>query len=132
MAQALEPIDVEDALRQELTSDSCVVFAPPVPENLGDALPCALVERDGGTRVNPFVDSHYVTVSVWASSMAQAMSEADRLVGALARLPIEGGTTDIQWRQTSITALPFTTVDSLNPKLSRVQFTASVTCRTTI
>ena len=38
--------------------------APPVPEDLGATLPLAVVQRDGGTRLNIVMDSHNVTVYV--------------------------------------------------------------------
>lgn len=128
---SLEPLDIEEVLQQELNSDACSVFALPVPEDLGATLPCALAERDGGTRMNPFVDMHYVTISVWAETLSQAMREADRLCGVVARLPYTSSEL-VQWRDASITALPFAARDSRNPTINRVQFTASVTCRTTL
>ena len=79
------PVDAEDALRRDLASASGAdVFAPPVPSDLDARVPCAMVERDGGVRINEVMDSHNVTVSVWAASWAEAMREAGDLAGALA------------------------------------------------
>ena len=130
MATALEPVDVEELLRLDLTTDACPVFAPPVPDSLGAALPCAMVERDGGQRMNPVMDEHAVTVSVWAATWADAMREADRIAGAVARLPMTPGA-QTQWRTADITGLPSSAPDPAHPTIPRVQLTASVTCRAT-
>lgn len=130
MAAALEPVDAEDALRLDLSTDGCPVSAPPVPRDLGASLPVAVVQRDGGTRMNPVMDSHNVTVSVWAASWAEATREANRIAGALARLPSTPGTA-VQWRTAEITQLPFAAPDPAHPNVPRVQFAASVTCRAT-
>lgn len=130
MATALEPVDVEELLRLDLSTDACPVFAPPVPDSLGSALPCAMVERDGGQRMNPVMDEHAVTVSVWAPTWADAMREADRIAGAVARLPMTPGA-QTQWRTADITGLPSSAPDPAHPTIPRVQLTASVTCRAT-
>lgn len=132
MASArLEPVDAEDLLRIDLSTDRLPVCAPPAPDDLGAALPVAMVERDGGTRMNPVMDQHSVTVSVWAATWADAVHEANRLAGAVARLPFEPGT-GVQWRTADITGLPANAPDPAHPTIPRVQFTASVTCRATI
>lgn len=125
---SLEPMDVEDLLRLDLTTDGCPVCSPPVPGDLGSTLPVAMVERDGGQRMSLVMDQHAVTVSVWAETWAAAMAEADRLAGAVARLPMTPGTTT-QWRTADITGLPTNAPDPAHPTIPRVQLTASVTCR---
>ncbi len=128
--QALEPVDAEALLAADLTTEACPVFAPPVPETLGQSLPAALVERTGGTRLNPVMDRHDVTVSVWAATWAEATAQAGRLAGAAARLPGSQGAS-VQWRACDLTALPFAAPDPQQPALPRVQFTAALTCRAT-
>lgn len=125
---SLEPADVEDLLRLDLTTDGCPVCSPPVPGDLGAVLPLAMVERDGGQRMSLVMDQHAVTVSVWAETWAAAMAEADRLAGAVARLPMTPDTTT-QWRTADITGLPANAPDPAHPTIPRVQLTASVTCR---
>lgn len=129
-AQPLEPVDVEELLSRDISTDACPAQPPPVPESLGGTLPLAMVERDGGTRLNAVVDSHNVTVSVWACTWADAMREANRIAGAIARLPMEPGAST-QWRTATITLLPFNAPDSAHPTIPRVQLAASVTCRAT-
>lgn len=130
MASPLEPVDVEELLRLDLTSDTCPVTAPPVPDDLGATLPVAMVERDGGQRMNLVMDSHAVTVSVWSETWADAMRMADQLAGAIARLPMTENT-QTQWRTADVTGLPSNAPDPAHPTIPRVQLTATVTCRAT-
>ena len=125
---SLEPLDVEDLLGRDLSTDRCPVAAPPAPDDLGASLPFAMVERDGGTRLNPVVEEHFVTVSAWAASWTDAMACGCALAGAVARLPMATGTA-VQWRASSITGLPSNAPDPAHPTIPRVQFTASVACR---
>lgn len=129
-AQPLEPVDAEELLSRDISTDACPAQPPPVPESLGSRLPLAMVERDGGTRLNPVIDSHNVTVSVWAATWADAMREANRIAGSIARLPETGGAS-IQWRTADITLLPINAPDAAHPTIPRVQLAASVTCRAT-
>lgn len=127
----LEPVDVEELLRIDLSTDGCPVCAPPVPDSLGESLPLAMVERDGGTRMNIVMDAHNVTVSTWAATWAEAMAAANALAGAIARLPMTEGTST-QWRAADVTGLPSNAPDPAHPTIPRAQFTAQVTCRATI
>ena len=129
--EALEPIDVESALATDLRDAGVEMTSPPVPEDLGASLPLAQAMRVGGSRINPYVDSHTVTISVWAGTWASAMGAADRLAGAVARLPQTAGTS-VHWRESAITLLPHIAPDPAHPTIPRVQLTAQVTCRATI
>lgn len=129
MATALEPVDVEDALRADLTTDALPVYAPPVPSDLERRAPCAVIERVGGTRINAVLDSHDLTVSVWAGTWARAMAAANALAGALARLESTVGASGIQWRSARPVSLPANAPDPSHPNIPRVQFTANATCR---
>ena len=99
------------------------MFAPPVPESLGESLPCAMVERTGGTRLNPVI--------VWARTWAEATAAANRVAGAVARLPDAPGAST-QWRTAELTSLPYAAPDPNQPSIPRVQLTAALTCRATI
>lgn len=127
-AWELEPVDVEELLSADLSTGACRVTAPPAPDELGGDLPLAVVERDGGTRINLVVDQHDVTVSVWAATWAGAMSAANALAGRVAALPMSPGAST-QWRAADITGLPSNAPDPAHPTIPRVQFTASVACR---
>lgn len=123
------PVDVEDALRRDLSAAcGADVFAPPVPPDLARRAPCAMVARDGGTRMSLVMDSHDVTVSAWAGTWADAMRLANALAGAFSRLPDMEGSS-VQWRTAQVTALPFNAPDPAHLDLPRVQFTGYATCR---
>lgn len=124
-------MDAEALLAADLSGERCSVFAPPVPETLGETLPCAMVERTGGTRLNPVMDRHDVAVYVWAGTWAEAMAEANRIAGAIARLP-DAPDTSTQWRTAELTSLPYAAPDPEQPSVPRAQFTAALTCRATI
>lgn len=128
MAAAYDPLDVEDLLARDLAGNGAAVTPPPVPGDLGAELPFAVVERQGGARVNPVLDSHDVTISVWAGTWAAAMSAANALAGAVCRLPAEPDTS-AQWRTADLTGLPFNAPDANHQDIPRVQLTATVTCR---
>ena len=55
---ALEPVDVEAFLSADLASETLPVSPPPVSESLGGSLPTAMVERNGGVRLNRVADQH--------------------------------------------------------------------------
>ena len=124
-------MDAEALLCADLAGTGCAVFAPPVPETLGEALPCAMVERTDGARLNPVMDSHCVTLYVWAATWAEATAWANRLAGAIARLP-DTPETSTQWRTAELTSLPYAAPDPQQPSIPRAQFTATLTCRATI
>ncbi len=126
--QALEPVDVEALLVSELARAGLSAFAPPVPRDLAGRVPCVMVERLGGARLNPVMDSHDVVVYAWAGTWAAATELADRAAGALARLPYEGGAS-AHWRRVDLTSLPYAAPDPDQPETPRVQLTASVRCR---
>lgn len=115
----------------DLAATGMSAFAPPVPETLGESLPCAMVERTGGTRLNHVMDAHYVTVYVWAATWEAATACANRVAGAIARLPDTAGTST-QWRAAELTSLPYAAPDPNQPSIPRVQMTATLTCRATI
>lgn len=127
---ALEPVDVESFLSADLASETLPVSPPPVSESLGGSLPTAMVERNGGVRLNRVADQHDCTFSVWGATWASAMDAANALAGSVARLP-DRADTKTQWRSVEISALPFNARDATHPDIPRVQFTASVICRTT-
>lgn len=130
METALEPVDAEHLLSLDLSTEGCPVSPPPVPATLGTSLPTAVVERDGGTRMNAVVDSHNVTVSVWGATWAEAMRAANAIAGAIARLPWTDGLST-HWRTAQLTLLPFNAPDPVHPNIPRVQLAATVTCRAT-
>ncbi len=127
-SQALEPVDVEALLVSDLESAGITAFAPPAPQNLAALIPCVMVERQGGARLNHVMDSHDVVVYAWSATWAGATALGDVVAGIIARLPYEDGHAT-QWRRADLTALPYAAPDPDQPEIPRAQLTASVCCR---
>lgn len=126
--QALEPVDVEALLVDDLAASGVDAFAPPAPLDLASRVPCAMVERTGGSRLNDVMDAHDVTVQAWGETWAEATALGNRVAGALARLPHETGRST-QWRRANVTALPYAAPDPDQPEIPRVQLSATLCCR---
>lgn len=132
--QYLRPIDIEDALRLDLTTAaqlggfSCAFGAPPTPKDLGATLPYARIERIGGTRNSLVVDEHYVAVDVWAADWAQAQQAANEVLGLLCALPYSDGLAH-DYMGVDINALPYNNPDPDHQDVPRVSFTARVVAR---
>lgn len=131
----LIPIDIEDALRLDLTTAarlggfSFSVAAPPVPTNLGNTLPYAMVERIGGTRDEIVVDTHNVAIDVWANDWAEAQITANKLVGLLCGLPYDDGFLAHDYLSCDINAHPYNNPDPDHQDIPRVSFSAQVLVR---
>lgn len=130
----LVAIDIEDALRQDLPTAatlggfSIYAAAPPVPETLGSSLPFVIPERVGGTRDSIVIDTHNVSIDVYAKTWGKAQETANKLVGIVAELPdIDGLSAD--YLEADITTLPYNNPDPRHQDVPRVTFAASVICR---
>lgn len=130
----LKTIDIEDALRLDIMTVAeegdfpFVVTAPPVPTDLNSLLPCAIVERLGGTRSDIVVDSHMVGVDVWANDWAEAQENANTILGLLSGLPFRD---DLKhdYLGIDINAFPYNNPDPEHQDVPRVSFTAQVLVR---
>ena len=116
------PIDIEDVLRTELSTESVPVFAPPIPDNLESRVPCARVRRTGGGKTSLVVDSSSVVIDTWAETDAEAMAIANDLAGALTQLQF----THPRITQVSFMALPYQNNDPSHPTLCRAAFMAQI------
>lgn len=126
--QIVAPIDIEDALRIDLTTlyetldIAGVTFsAPPVEPTLGELPATGVVvcfRRVGGTRDDLVVDTHAVSVDVYAATWADAIDEANRLAGVIAQLPYQA-TTRIRYQAVEIATAPYELPDTSNPVLPR-------------
>lgn len=133
--QNLMPLDIEDALRVDLTTAaelggfSCAFGAPPTPKNLGDVLPYARIERLGGRRDSLVVDLHDVAIDVWADTWAEAQEAANKVVALLCGLPYADGELAHDYLGADLNALPYNNPDPQHEDLPRVSFNATVTAR---
>ena len=134
MAARFAPVDAEDALRREIERAAAEegialhACAQPVPADLGDALPLAVVTRTGGSRLSMAMDSHQVEVDVYAATEAEAMAAAGIAAGIVAALWRDPGQL-VSWREGAIDALPYQNPDPSRPDVPRVTFSASLVCR---
>lgn len=117
------PIDVEAALAADLG-----VHAPPVPSDLGGALPYCVAERVGGGRADLVVDTHYVAFDVWARTWDGAQAEAADLLARAMALPRDPHARH-GWCAVTADALPYDNPDPDRPDLARATFQLSITCR---
>lgn len=117
------PLDVEELLAAYFREENEITcFAPPVPADLGDSLPCARVMRTGGLTTSKVVNRHTVSVDVWAASLDEAQATANTLCGSLEDAPryCDGV------NRVAVIALPYNNHDAKHPDLCRVSFTAQV------
>lgn len=141
MMQVVSPIDIEDALRLDLTTlysafgiTGVAFSAPPVSPSLGE-IPAGEVivcfKRVGGSRDALVVDTHAVSVDLYADTWADAIAEGDRLAGVLAQLPYQS-ITAMQYHAVDIATAPYPLPDTSNPVLPRVRMLINVIVKAAI
>lgn len=114
------PIDIEDVLRSELTSETLSVYAPPIPNPL--PVPSARVRRTGGVKNSLVVDGSNVVIDVWAETDAEAMAYANKLLGDLYMMQF----THDKIHQVVTVSLPYQNNDPQHPDLCRAAFMVQV------
>lgn len=133
--QIVAPIDIEDALRIDLTTlyetldIAGVTFsAPPVEPTLGEIPATGVIvcfKRVGGARDDLVVDTHAVSVDLYAATWADAISEGNRLAGVLTQLPYQA-TTRIRYQAVDLVTAPYALPDTSNPVMPRVRMLADI------
>lgn len=123
--QVVSPIDIEDALRVDLTSLKSGVrfFAPPIPPTL--AANDVLVTSVGGARVSGSSHEYDVSVDCYAANEAAAVELADEVCGLIVSLPLR--TTTTQYSAASA-GTPYQNNDPRAPQLARRTFRATIIC----
>lgn len=128
MSNILRTIDIEDALQQALNAEGIAACAPPVPADLGSTLPFVVLTRTGGSEQSLVQDWHYVSVDVYAATVASAMTAASFLTAWFRALP--GSTIGgVPCYKCDINAYPYNNTDQDNPKLARATFGVHVLTR---
>lgn len=135
MMQIVSPIDIEDALRIDLTTlyenlglTGVTFSAPPVEPTLGELPATGVVvcfRRVGGTRDDLVVDTHAVSVDVYAATWGDAIDEANRLAGVIAQIPYQA-TTSIRYQAVDIQTAPYELPDTSNPVMPRVRMLINI------
>jgi hypothetical protein len=133
--QIVAPIDIEDALRIDLTTlyetleiTGVTFSAPPVEPTLGEIPATGVIvcfKRVGGARDDLVVDTHAVSVDLYASTWADAIAEGNRLAGVLTQLPYQA-TTRIRYQAVDLVTAPYALPDTSNPVMPRVRMLADI------
>lgn len=141
MMQIVSPRDIEDALRIDMTTlysalgiTGVTFSAPPVEPTLGELPVTGVIvcfRRVGGTRDALVVDTHAVSVDVYAATWGDAIAEGDRLAGVLAQLPYQSSTA-LQYHSVDIATAPYTLPDTSNPVMPRVRMLIDIIAKAAI
>jgi hypothetical protein len=133
--QIVTPIDIEDALRIDMTTlyetldiTGVTFSAPPVDPTLGEIPTTGVIvcfKRVGGARDDLVVDTHAVSVDLYASTWADAIDEGNRLAGVLTQLPYQA-TTRIRYQAVDLVTAPYALPDTSNPVMPRVRMLADI------
>lgn len=127
MMQLVAPIDIEDALRQDVVLLGVETFAPPAPDSL--VPPCVCFESLGGTSQTPVSHEYDVSVDCWASTEAEAMALANTVCGLVCSLPIQELQSGRQYVTSDVNATPYLNPDPLRPIVPRATFRVTVSIR---
>ena len=123
--QVVHPIDVEDALRIDLSAlyQGARFLAPPIPSDLkaGDVL----IERVGGGRASGASHEHDVSIDCYAADDADAVALANVVHGLVVSLPVRDTATQYGDARAN---LPYANYDPRAPQLTRQTFRATVVC----
>lgn len=141
MMQIVSPIDIEDALRIDLTTlysalgiTGVTFSAPPVEPTLGELPATGVIvcfKRVGGSRDALVVDTHAVSVDLYAATWADAIDEANRLAGVIAQLPYQSSTA-MQYHAVDIATAPYALPDTSNPVQPRVRMLIDIIAKAAI
>lgn len=133
----IAPLDVEDVLQQDLNTMatrcglSCGISGTPIPQDLGKTLPYAVIYNVGGLRTSKVVDTHAVSIDVYAKRWDLAMAAANKIAGIVEELEnVDGLSQD--YLRTAVTALPYNNPDPDHADIPRVSFTADVVLRAAV
>lgn len=123
--QLVTPIDIEDALRTDLSSlkSDARFFAPPIPPDL--KANDVLIERLGGGRVTGVSHEYDVSIDCYAENDAEAVALSNAVHGLFVSLPVRNTSTQYS---TATANTPYSNYDPRAPELSRQTFRASVIC----
>lgn len=123
--QVVSPIDIEDALRIDLSTlmNGVRFFAPPIPPDL--SANDVLIERVGGGRVSGASHEYDVSIDCYASDDADAVTLSNAVHGLLVSLPLRDTSTQYSDARAN---LPYANHDPRSPQLARQTFRATVIC----
>ena len=121
------PLDAEELVARALAAAGIAAGPTPVPDELGETLPYAVVTQVGGSRSGLVVDAFSLSVDVYAQGWAEAMGAAREAAAVVASLELSPG--EVQWRASTLDALPYANPDPERGDLARATFAATVVLR---
>ena len=123
--QVVFPIDIEDALRIDLSAldGNHRYFAPPVPSDLtgGDVF----ITRVGGGEISDASHDYDVSIDCYAVDDATAVELSNDVHGLVCSLPLRSTSTQYSNARAN---LPYANFDPRAPQLARQTFRATVIC----
>lgn len=128
--QGLKPLDFAAYVAGEIAAALDMgASATPIPEDLGDVLPYAVVYNVGGYRDRDtrVLDVGAISVDVYADTPALAMSVCGDVAALLDALPDNAGAVQVYAAQ--VTTLPYDNPDPRHPTLPRATCAADVVTR---
>ena len=125
--QLVKPIDIEDALRIDISLEGVSCFAPPAPDNLLPDSVCFTVV--GGASMFAVGHEYDVSVDCWAMTDAAALDLANTICGEVCSLPLKTLESGRHYVTSDVNAIPYLNPDPLRPTLPRATFRATVGIR---
>lgn len=127
--QIVKPIDIEDALRVDLSEivANVRIFAPPAPDDLGAR--CVQVMCVGGAKQTAVSFEYSVRIDCWESTEAAAIALANDVAGAVNALIFGEPQSGRHYVTAEINATPYINPDPNRPTLPRASFRAEIGIR---
>ena len=128
MTRVLASIDIDDAMREAFEGFGIASCAPPVPADIGSALPHVMPWALPGTRINPVEDAFELSIDVRAATWGEAARTAGTVCGIVRSL---GGTTlgGVPCYGADVTRTPYHNPDPDHPTIPRYTLAARVYAR---
>lgn len=132
--QIVSPIDIEDALRIDLSEivPDTTFYASPVPDDLGadeDSVEDTVAFTQlGGGAASPVSNEHDVSVDVWAETPGRAFALANKIHGIIVSLPVRQFKSGRDYKSAAA-LLPYINPDPARPLIPRYTFSATIGIR---
>lgn len=126
--QIVEPLDIEDALRIDLSElvPGVSFHATPAPHDLRPD--SAAIASLGGIEASAVSHEYDISIDAWAETPGKAMALARRIQGLVASLPIRQLASGRDYKTASAT-IPYQNPDPSRPTIPRCSFSATVGLR---
>lgn len=128
--QIVSPIDIEDALRIDLSEivPDVTFYTTPVPDDLDADKDSVAFTQLGGGAASPVSNEHDVSVDVWAETPGRAFALANKIQGIVVSLPVRQFKSGRDYKSAAA-ILPYNNPDPARPLIPRYTFSATVGIR---